>query len=45
LGTELGIARATAQRYLAGLVDDGVAVMRLRYGGTGRPEHEYEWKR
>lgn len=43
LGTELGIARATAQRYLAGLVDDGVALMRLRYGGTGRPEHEYVW--
>jgi len=45
LGTTLGIARATAQRYLAGLVDEGVAVMRLRYGGTGRPEHEYEWRR
>lgn len=45
LGTALGIARATAQRYLAGLVDEGVAVMRLRYGGTGRPEHEYEWRR
>lgn len=45
LGTQLGIARATAQRYLAGLVDEGLAVMRLRYGGTGRPEHEYEWKR
>lgn len=45
LGTELGIARATAQRYLAGLVEEGVAVMRLRYGGTGRPEHEYEWSR
>lgn len=45
LGTTLGIARATAQRYLAGLVDEGLAVMRLRYGGTGRPEHEYEWRR
>lgn len=44
LGTELGIARATAQRYLAGLVDEGMAAMRLRYGGTGRPEHEYEWR-
>ncbi|GGB28909.1 transcriptional regulatory protein [Flexivirga endophytica] len=44
LGTELGIARATAQRYLAGLVEEGVAVMRLRYGGTGRPEHEYLWR-
>nr|WP_246242032.1 response regulator [Flexivirga aerilata] len=45
LGSELGVARATAQRYLAALVDEGVASMRLRYGGTGRPEHEYVWKR
>nr|WP_279672208.1 response regulator [Flexivirga meconopsidis] len=45
LGSELGIARATAQRYLAALVDEGVATMRLRYGGTGRPEHEYVWKK
>lgn len=41
MATELGIARATAQRYLAGLVDEGAATMRLRYGSTGRPEHEY----
>ncbi len=38
---QLGIARATAQRYLAALVDNHRAVMRLRYGTTGRPEHEY----
>ncbi len=40
---ELGIARATAQRYLATLADEGKATMTLRYGSTGRPEHEYRW--
>jgi response regulator of citrate/malate metabolism len=40
---ELGISRATAQRYLAALARDGVAEMRLRYGATGRPEHRYRW--
>jgi response regulator of citrate/malate metabolism len=40
---ELGISRATAQRYLAALARDGVAEMRLRYGTTGRPEHRYRW--
>ena len=40
---ELGISRATAQRYLAALARDGAAEMRLRYGATGRPEHRYRW--
>ena len=40
---ELGIARATAQRYLAALARDGSAEMRLRYGAAGRPEHRYRW--
>jgi response regulator of citrate/malate metabolism len=40
---ELGISRATAQRYLAALARDGTAEMRLRYGATGRPEHRYHW--
>lgn len=40
---ELGIARATAQRYLARLAEEGKAEMSLRYGSTGRPEHEYRW--
>lgn len=39
----LGIARATAQRYLVALTDAGTVEMRLRYGVTGRPEHEYRW--
>ena len=40
---ELGMARATAQRYLTGLAEAGTIEMRLRYGATGRPEHEYSW--
>jgi len=43
VAAELGIARATAQRYLAALAQDGVATMTLRYGTTGRPEHLYTW--
>jgi two-component system CitB family response regulator len=37
----VGISRATAQRYLSGLVDDGAASVQLRYGSAGRPEHRY----
>ena len=40
---ELGMARATAQRYLTALAESGTIQMRLRYGATGRPEHEYRW--
>jgi response regulator of citrate/malate metabolism len=40
---QLGISRATAQRYLAALADDGRAMLSLRYGSTGRPEHQYVW--
>lgn len=42
IADELGIARATAQRYLAGLAQDGKVTMTLRYGASGRPEHQYE---
>ncbi|KHL01193.1 response regulator [Sinomonas humi] len=38
----VGVSRATAQRYLAALADDGSIEIRLRYGATGRPEHRYE---
>jgi response regulator of citrate/malate metabolism len=37
----LGLSRATAQRYLARLVDKGMAELSMRYGSTGRPEHRY----
>lgn len=43
VATELGISRATAQRYLASLARSGSASMRLRYGATGRPEHLYRF--
>ena len=43
LATDLGISRATAQRYLASLIESGQATMSLRYGTTGRPEHRYSW--
>lgn len=45
IADQLGIARATAQRYLAALADDRRATMSLRYGSTGRPEHQYVWRR
>lgn len=37
----VGISRATAQRYLSALVEDGSVDVNLRYGSTGRPEHRY----
>lgn len=43
IAADLGIGRATAQRYLAALADEGKAHMSLRYGATGRPEHQYHW--
>jgi two-component system CitB family response regulator len=45
IAAELGIARATAQRYLAALEQSGLATMTLRYGATGRPEHRYVERR
>ena len=37
----LGISRVSARRYLEHFVDTGVLVVRLRYGGAGRPERRY----
>ncbi|WP_026554778.1 response regulator [Arthrobacter sp. 35W] len=37
----VGVSRATAQRYLSALADDGAVEINLRYGSTGRPEHRY----
>ena len=36
-----GLSRATARRYLEYLEYQGRAVMELRYGSAGRPEHRY----
>jgi response regulator of citrate/malate metabolism len=38
---QLGVSRATAQRYLADMVRRGVVELVLNYGSTGRPEHRY----
>jgi response regulator of citrate/malate metabolism len=43
ISEEVGISRATAQRYLASLAQSGRVLVTLRYGSTGRPEHEYAW--
>lgn len=37
----VGLSRVTARRYLEHFVDAGLAEVRLRYGGTGRPERRY----
>lgn len=42
LAEQVGISRATAQRYLASLAEAGSVKLALRYGSTGRPEHRYE---
>lgn len=38
---QIGISRATAQRYLADLAADGRIAVGLQYGTSGRPEHLY----
>ncbi|GAA1408624.1 transcriptional regulatory protein [Glutamicibacter uratoxydans] len=37
----VGVARATAQRYLAALVANDALELQLGYGTRGRPEHRY----
>ncbi|HEX7404989.1 MAG TPA: response regulator [Candidatus Nanopelagicaceae bacterium] len=37
----LGLSRATAQRYLANLVESETLELELQYGTTGRPIHRY----
>lgn len=39
--TSTGVARVSARRYLEHFVSIGRAEVRLRYGGTGRPERIY----
>jgi response regulator of citrate/malate metabolism len=39
---QLGVSRATAQRYLADLLRRGLVELDLNYGSTGRPEHRYQ---
>ena len=41
----IGASRVTARRYLEHLADEGLAERAQRYGGSGRPEVEYRWRR
>ncbi|MER5885607.1 response regulator [Streptomyces sp. NPDC001941] len=42
-GTEVGISRITARRYLEHLVTEGRAGRAPQYGQVGRPELQYRW--
>lgn len=42
VGEQVGISRATAQRYLSYLARHGLLELHLKYGATGRPEHLYQ---
>jgi response regulator of citrate/malate metabolism len=41
VSVEIGVSRATAQRYLSTLANSGEVKIQLRYGTTGRPEQEF----
>jgi response regulator of citrate/malate metabolism len=41
VAAEIGVSRATAQRYLAALATSDEVKIGLRYGSTGRPEQEF----
>jgi response regulator of citrate/malate metabolism len=41
----VGASRVTARRYLEHLADEGLVERTPRYGGSGRPEVEYRWRR
>lgn len=45
LGTELGLSRVTARRYLEHLVQQGLLERTARYGTPGRPEIQYRRRR
>lgn len=40
-----GLSRVSARRYLEHFVQEGRAVVRLKYGTAGRPERRYHWVR
>ena len=45
VGSAVGASRVTARRYLEHLADQGLVDRSPRYGGSGRPEVEYRWRR
>lgn len=44
VAARIGASRITARRYLEYLAEAGLVDRLPRYGGTGRPEHEYRWR-
>jgi two-component system CitB family response regulator len=42
-GGRCGLSRVTARRHLEHLAVEGIVSVSMRYGGTGRPEHLYDW--
>ncbi|MFC4004530.1 response regulator [Prauserella oleivorans] len=38
------LSRPSARRYLEYFVNSGKAEVKLRYGGSGRPERQYHWR-
>lgn len=45
VAASIGSSRVTARRYLEHLADQGLVRRSPRYGGSGRPEMEYSWRR
>lgn len=45
VAASIGSSRVTARRYLEHLADQGLVQRSPRYGGSGRPEMEYSWRR
>ena len=45
VGAAVGASRVTARRYLEHLADQGQVERSPRYGGGGRPEVAYRWRR
>jgi response regulator of citrate/malate metabolism len=44
VAAQIGASRITARRYLEYLAEAGLVDRLPRYGGAGRPEHEYRWR-
>lgn len=44
VAARIGASRITARRYLEYLAEAGLVDRLPRYGGAGRPEHEYRWR-
>lgn len=44
VAADIGVSRATAQRYLSALATSNEVKVGLRYGSTGRPEQEFSGK-